>query len=288
MSNLVSRIDTPAREAGRLLEVARMLSEVPELTRHKKEVYSLWIMGYLRHLDHRDLGDPSPKHIPRFLNSLSKNEEVDEETRQQAAEALVFFHECILKDRVREVHGRLDMLSAEERKAILQQLQGPERLLARLVFSTELDLSEALRLRVGDLDLNAGRIVVTDANGATKRIVDLDEELAEDLEQHLKRVKDQHEKDLAEGHGLVSLPDAVEEQFPDAARAWMWQYVFPAERRQIDVRTGQQRRYHMQPDNLIQALEYRTAPLSRALEVRNDEDWDEMSSSESDWSPVYA
>lgn len=282
MPNLVSRFDTPAREAGRLLEVAKMLNEVPELTHHKKKVYSLWIMGYLRHLDRHELGDPAPKHIPHFLNSLSQNEDADEETRQQAAEALVFFHECILQDRVREVHGKLDMLSSSEKEAVMRQLHGPERLLARLVFSTELDLTEALRLRVGDLDLRNGRIMVTDTRGVTKRIVELDEELTEELERHLKRVKDQHEADLAEGHGLVDLPETIEQQFPDAARAWMWQYVFPSEERKFDLRSGHQRRYPMQPDHLIDALDYRTAPMTRVLQAQDE-------GGEADgWSPVYS
>lgn len=282
MSNLVSHFDTPARETGRLLEVAKMLSEVPELTRHKKKVYSLWIMGYLRHLDHHDLGEPTPKHIPHFLNSLTQNEEVDEETRQQAAEALVFFHECILQDRVREVHGKLDMLSSSEKEAVMQQLQGPERLLARLVFSTELDLTEALRLRVGDLDLQNGRIMVTDAKGVTKRIVELSEQLATDLEHHLQRVKDQHEADLAEGHGLADLPKTVEEQFSDAARAWMWQYVFPSEEPKLNLRTGQKRRYPLQPDRLISALDTRTAPMTRVLQAQ------EEGQGPDEWSPVYS
>jgi len=43
------------------------------------------------------------------------------------------------------------------------------------------------------------------------------------LENHLQRVKGFHEKDLAEGHGAVYLPYALERKYPGAARDWSWQ-----------------------------------------------------------------
>ncbi len=264
MSGLVSsRSGPPAGEAGRLLKVARMLSDFPELDKRQKQIYSLWIMGYLRYADANELGQPEPSHINRFLDRLSEKKGIDDSMRQQAAEALVFFHECVLGQNVSEVHGRLSMLSREERQRILSQLSGPEKLLARIVFHTELDLTEALRLRVGDVDLNRGQITVSNAQGVSDRFVNLSSELTVAMERHLQRVHDMHERDLAEGHGVVDLPASIRDQFPGAGSAWMWQYVFPSPRRTVDLHSGRERRYPMQPTNLLDAIEMLTEPRTR-------------------------
>lgn len=240
-----------------------MLSDFPELDKRQKQIYSLWIMGYLRYADANDLGKPQPSHINRFLDRLSEKKGIDDSMRQQAAEALVFFHECVLDQNVSEVHGRLSMLSREERQRILSQLSGPEKLLARIVFHTELDLTEALRLRVGDVDLNRGQITVSNAQGVSDRFVKLSSELTVAMERHLQRVHDMHERDLKDGHGVVDLPASIRDQFPGAGSAWMWQYVFPSPRRTVDLHSGRQRRYPMQPTNLLDAIEMLTEPRTR-------------------------
>ncbi|PEN13797.1 hypothetical protein CRI94_06930 [Longibacter salinarum] len=265
MSGLVTSRSAgpPASEAGRLLKVARMLSDFPDLEKRQKQIYSLWIMGYLRYVDANDLGEPEPPHINRFLDRLTEKKGIDDAMRQQAAEALVFFHECVLDQSVSEMHGRLSMLSRDERQRILSQLSGPEKLLARIVFHTELDLTEALRLRVGDVDLTRGQITVSDAQGCSDRFVTLSSELTVALERHLKRVQEMHERDLAEGHGSVDLPVSIRDQFPGAGSAWMWQYVFPSPRRTVDLHSGRERRYPMQPNNLMEAIEMLTEPRTR-------------------------
>jgi integrase len=240
-----------------------MLSDFPELDKRQKQIYSLWIMGYLRYADANELGEPSPSHINRFLDRLSEKKGIDDSMRQQAAEALVFFHECVLGQNVSEVHGRLSMLSREERQRILSQLSGPEKLLARIVFHTELDLTEALRLRVGDVNLNRGQITVSNAQGVSDRFVNLSSELSVAMERHLQRVHDMHERDLEEGHGVVDLPASIRDQFPGAGSAWMWQYVFPSPRRTVDLHSGRERRYPMQPKNLLDAIEMLTEPRTR-------------------------
>ena len=71
---------------------------------------------------------------------------------------------------------------------------------------------------------------------------------------HLKRVKDLHEKELAEGFGKVYLPYALEKKYPNAAAEWMWQYVFPATKRSVDPRSGEERRHHVQDQAIQRAI----------------------------------
>lgn len=41
-----------------------------------------------------------------------------------------------------------------------------------------------------------------------------------------------------------SLSYALEREYPDAGKAWGWQYVFPASKRSLDLRSGTTRRRH--------------------------------------------
>ena len=65
------------------------------------------------------------------------------------------------------------------------------------------------------------------------------------LRAHLDKVKVLHEHDVENGFGEVYLPYALERKYPDAAREWGWQYVFPAPNRSVDPRSGKERRHHL-------------------------------------------
>jgi integron integrase len=115
-------------------------------------------------------------------------------------------------------------------------------------------LRECLRLRVKDGDLHYLHITVRDPKGGRERKTMLPVTLGPLLHQHLERVKRRHEQDLAEGFGSVHLPDVLERKIPSASREWVWQYVFPAERRSTDPRTGIERRHHVNEKNLQNAI----------------------------------
>ena len=69
--------------------------------------------------------------------------------------------------------------------------------------------------------------------------------LAVPLREQLAHARELHRADLDEGFGAVWLPDALDRQYPSAAREWGWQYVFPADARSIDPRDGVERRHHL-------------------------------------------
>jgi integron integrase len=103
---------------------------------------------------------------------------------------------------------------------------------------------EGLRLRVKDVDFARREILVRDGKGAKDRVTVLPGRLAMPLREHLARVRDLHRADLMEGCGAVYLPHALARKYPNAAREWPWQYVFPSNRRSVDPRSGAERRHH--------------------------------------------
>jgi len=113
-------------------------------------------------------------------------------------------------------------------------------------------LIEGLRLRVKDVELAGGRIVVREGKGDKDRVTVLPEVLRDELRAHLQRVKLLHEQDLAEGFGRVFLPHALARKYPNAEREWCWQYVFPSSRIAIDPRSGRKQRHHI-AEGILQA-----------------------------------
>jgi len=63
-----------------------------------------------------------------------------------------------------------------------------------------------------------------------------------------------HRKDLAAGRGEVWLPDALERNFPNAAREFGWQYLFPASRLAVNPRSGIVRRHHLDESAVQRAV----------------------------------
>jgi site-specific recombinase XerD len=82
----------------------------------------------------------------------------------------------------------------------------------------------------------------------------------------LDKVKTIHNADLHQGKGAVYLPYALERKYPNAAREWIWQYVFPAAKPSTDPRSGEVRRHHIQEQSIQRAVKQaaRVAELTKA------------------------
>jgi hypothetical protein len=70
----------------------------------------------------------------------------------------------------------------------------------------------------------------------------------------ISRVKVIHEQDLNQGHGEVYMPYALSRKYPNAAKEWNWQYVFPARNLAIDPRSGKLRRHHVDSSVVNKAI----------------------------------
>jgi integron integrase len=138
--------------------------------------------------------------------------------------------------------------------------------MASLLYGAGLRLLECAHLRVKDLDFDRLEIVVRDGKGRRDRQTMLPERLVDPLRGHLLRVREQHTADVAAGAGWVELPDALDRKYPNAAREWPWQWVFPATRTYRDPATGRTRRHHLHETVLQGAV--REAVLASGLAKR--------------------
>lgn len=102
-------------------------------------------------------------------------------------------------------------------------MTGAPQLMASLLYGAGLRLLECARLRVKEVDFEAGRIVVRDGKGQKDRLTVLPHRLSSPLRAHLASVQRLHERDVSNGAGFVELPGALAKKFPNAAREWPWQ-----------------------------------------------------------------
>ncbi len=82
----------------------------------------------------------------------------------------------------------------------------------------------------------------------------LPQKLKAPLQQHLVRVRAGHEQDLSNGFGEAYLPHALERKYPNAARQWAWQWVFPAPSISKDPRSDKRRRHHLADASVQRAM----------------------------------
>jgi integron integrase len=146
------------------------------------------------------------------------------------------------------------VLTREEVRAVLQRLDGVPRLMAVLLYGAGLRLLECCRLRAKDVDFATNQLTIRDGKGDNDRATMLPAAVQADLLAHLERVRRHHEDDLRHGAGWVELPGALLRKYPNAGRAWGWQWVFPATRIYVDRVTGQRRRHHLHESVLQRAV----------------------------------
>ncbi len=104
------------------------------------------------------------------------------------------------------------VLTKEEVKKVIDQINGVPRLMAILLYGAGLRLMECCRLRVKDVDFSRNEIVVRSGKGNKDRYTMLPSAVREPLGQHLRGVKEQHDKDIKIGLGRVSLPNALDSE----------------------------------------------------------------------------
>jgi integron integrase len=220
----------------------------------------------------RELGPPE---IEAFLSHLANEQHVSASTQNQALAALLFLYTHVLSvpvarlgdfTRAKRPHRVPAVLTPAETAAVLDEMSGVPALMASLLYGAGLRLLECARLRVKDLDFERLELAVRDGKGRRDRMTMLPERLVEPLRTHLEKVSAQHTADVAAGAGWVELPDALDRKYPNAAREWPWQWVFPATRTYVDAATGRTRRHHLHETVLQGAV--REAVLASGLGKR--------------------
>jgi integron integrase len=259
-------------KSGELCERVRREIRLRHYSIRTEQAYLDWTGRFLEFLGGEDPVAAGTAGVRRFLEHLALERKVSSSTQNQAFNALLFLYREILQQplgdltetaRARRPRRLPTVLTRSELERVFAALSGTHRLLARVMYGAGLRLMESVRLRVKDVDFEQGLIVIHEGKGNKDRVAPLPESVREELRAHLAGVKQEHEKDLAQGLGRVSLPEALAVKYRNADRQWAWQYIFPASSVARDPRTGEVRRHHIHEDTLQRAV----AEAGRAAKI---------------------
>jgi integron integrase len=257
--------ELPLPRPPRLLDQVKQVMRVKHYAVRTEECYVQWIRRFIFFNGTRHPRDMGAAELELFLTDLAVNGKVSVSTQNQALNAIVFLYRDVLDIAL----GRLDavrarrpkrlpvVMAAEEVAKVLALVEGAEGLLAlmaRLLYGCGLRLMECCRLRVKDIDLARGQIMVRQGKGAKDRVVMLPKSVRSDLEAQLEKRRRLHERDVARGVARVELPDALERKYPQAARALEWQFVFASRQLSHCPRSGRAGRHHIHEGSVQRAV----------------------------------
>jgi integron integrase len=241
-------------------------------SRRTEKSYVGWVRRFLAFHRYADTTRMGATEVRAYLTHLATNRRVSASTQNQAFSGLLFLFRVVLSRNLEELDDtprakrpeRLPVvLSRSEARALIDHLPGRLWLVGSLMYGAGLRLQECLTLRVKDVDFDRRVVMVRDGKGRKDREGVLPDALGEPLRRHLDQVRSAHERDLADGRGAVTLPDALERKYPRAPWELGWQWVFPASREYVDTRTGLLRRHHLHP-TMVQRS-FRTAAKQAGL-----------------------
>ena len=267
----------PVAPRERLLPTLARMLRVRHYSRRTEVAYCGWVRRFVRHHGLRHPRDLDERDVEAFLTHLAVDRRVAAPTQNQALAALLFLYRDVLRrplalptEAVRAKHRpHLPVvLTRCEAWAVIDALGAAPAgrtpaLVATLLYGAGLRLSEALHLRVKDVDFARGEILVRGGKGAKDRRTMLPGVARDGLSAHLARVRALHARDLTRGLGHVPLPHALARKLPEAARDWRWQWIFPARRSHRDAAAGTLVRYPLHAHDL--ALGHGRVPLPHAL-----------------------
>ena len=218
-----------------------------------ENAYIYWIVKFIRFHNLKHPESLSAQDVQVFLNDLANRVHVASSTQNQALNAISFLYKEVLAKPFGQMEQvqwakksrRLPVvLSTSEVNRLLEQLKGIHRLMAQLLYGSGLRLMECMRLRIKDVDFKLNQLVVRSGKGDHDRISVLPDQIKKPLMVQINKVRMQHQQDLSDGFGMVYLPNALMIKFPNAAKEFGWQYLFPAARLSIDPISGVCRRHH--------------------------------------------
>lgn len=250
------------------LQSIREAIRVRHYARSTEKAYLFWIERFIRFNKMKHPKDMHDTEVIRFLTYLAVEKKVAPSTQNQALNALQFMYRHVIKkpfgeniDAVRaKKPKRLPIvLSTDEARRLLDELDGLVWLVASLLYGSGLRLMEALRLRVKDVSFERRCLLIRQGKGHKDRIVTLPDCLHRPLNAHLVKRRAVFERDRERKLHSVELPFALRKKYPSAPTMWNWQYVFVARFLAQDTRDGVTRRPHTHPTTIQKALKQAVA-----------------------------
>lgn len=256
-----------------LLEQMRERLRAEHYSLRTEEVYLGWARRLMQFHGGRHPLEMGATEVEAFLGDVAVRQGASASTQNQALAALLFLYKEVVGldlpwlgqlARAKRTQPVPTVMTVREVGALLDNMDGPLELVARLLYGTGMRLLEGLNLRVRDVDFATRRITVRNSQGAKNRETILPLALMPPLAVQLEAVRALHEEDLRQGLGSVWLPDALAADSRSLSpylatgegrsAEWDWQYVFPSDTLTVDPILGGHRRHHLTEQSMQRAM----------------------------------
>jgi integron integrase len=247
----------------KLLDQVRTAMNLRHFSLRTQEAYISWILRFILFHKKRHPLEMAEPEILRYLTYLTEERNVSASTQNQALNAILFLYRFVLEKPLGYIgdlprakrRKRLPVVfTQEEVRRLLSFLAGPEWLMANLLYGAGLRLLECLELRIKDIDFDSHKIWIRNGKGGKDRVTLLPRTVVPKLQKHIESVRELHKRDLLNGFGETSLPDALARKYVNASKDWGWQFLFPASRLSLDPASGTRMRFHADESSLQRAV----------------------------------
>lgn len=243
------------------------LSGVQEVMRMRgysirtEKSYLYWIKAFINFHHKRHPEAMGTEEVAQFLTFLANQRNVAINTQKVALNALVYLYQKHLHHELGDLgfcyatkqRHLPTVLSPSEISLILNELDGRDRLIIELLYGSGLRVSECLRLRVQDIDIERAALTVRDGKGHKDRQTILSQKCAVKLTAYINTALNIQHSDNQQGIG-PSLPNALERKYPNAFKQPGWMFIFPSTTTCIHPYTGTLCRHHLHQSVIRKSL----------------------------------
>jgi integron integrase len=244
----------------KLLDVVRDKIRFKHYSISTERTYVHWIKHYIFFHNKKHPIEMGKAQIEEFLTFLAVEKHVAPTTQNQAFSAILFLYKEVLG--IDLTNENIQALRAQERKhvpvvltkdevkKVMENIEGIYNLVVMLMYGCGLRMSEVLSLRIKDIDFGFNKVYIWDSKSLKDRTVPLPLKLKQKLLIQIETVCEIHKKDLLQGYGTVFMPFALEKKYPNVKSDTKWQFLFPMNNVSKDPRSEIIRRHHIHPKTL--------------------------------------
>ena len=217
------------------LDSIRKMMRVRGYALKTEKTYILWIRNFIRFHRYRHPNEMGDKEVIEFLEHLSLDRNCSAGTQRIALNSLAFLYNKYFNRPLTQMKFKLatkprylpTVLTISEVTQIINELSGVHRLIVEIMYGSGLRVSEALNLRVQDINFEQRILTVRNGKGKKDRTTLLSVNLEQKIKAQIQTSMELQQEDNLKGVG-PSMPDALGRKYPNAFRSSSWMFLFPS------------------------------------------------------------
>ena len=223
--------------------------------------YLYWIKFFIRFHKYKHPSEMGRSEIVAFLDHLANDRHVSVATQKIALNSITFMYNKILEQPIKNINfirakkqrQLPTVLSIKEVSLIINELNGVHKLIVQMMYGSGLRVSEALNLRVQDINFGTNSVSIRNGKGGKDRVTLLSSNVKSTLKQQIVSSVAIQKSDNKDGIG-PSMPVALGRKYPNAYQTQGWMFLFPSTTICNHPVTNQLCRHHLHNTVIRKAL----------------------------------